>query len=48
MALVKFGVPFDVAFTAPPDWRLAALVVFGEMEGSEWSWREMRWMERKP
>lgn len=43
---MKFGVPFDVAFSAEAEWRLAALVVFGQMEGGEWSWDEMRWLEK--
>lgn len=43
---MKNGVPYDVAFCFEPDERLAAVVVFGELEGSKWDWDEMRWLER--
>lgn len=47
LLLVKHGVPFDVAFTMTDEMRLAACVVFGEFEGNQFSWRDMKWMERK-
>lgn len=47
LALVKRGVPFDVAFSVDESWRLAALVAFGEIEGEDWDWKNLRWLEQK-
>jgi len=43
---VKNGVPFDVAFSWPDDWALAAHVIFGQFDGGEWDWRERKWVKR--
>jgi hypothetical protein len=40
-------VPFDVAFSLPPDDRLAWVVVFGTLDGGEFDWAAPRW-EQKP
>lgn len=31
----------------PDEMRLASLVVFGELEGNQFSWHELKWIERK-
>ncbi len=46
MLLVKNGVPFDVAFALDPDEMLAYTVIFGEFEGGNFDWDELRWRER--
>lgn len=46
MALVKFGVPIDTAFSFDRAWRIASLVVFGEMEGGVFDWPTMQWQKR--
>ena len=43
---MKNGIPFDVAFSADDDWALAAYIVFGEYEGSDWDWQSMNWMKK--
>jgi hypothetical protein len=45
--LIKNGVPFDVAFSMPDDMRIAWCVSLGTLDGGEWSWPEMKWLERK-
>jgi hypothetical protein len=47
MALIKNGVTEEVAWSLSPVERLARLVVFGEMNGGEFSWRTLSWRERK-
>ena len=44
--LVRNGVPFDVAFSLPPDERLAWIVAFGTIDGREFDWHTLRWIER--
>lgn len=44
---MKHGVPYDVAFSLPPDERIAHLIVFAEQgdgftAGGTWDWKEMR------
>ena len=46
--LVKNGVPFDVAFTLPPDERFAYVVILGELAGGRFDWGAMRWIEDRP
>lgn len=41
---MKYGVPYDVALSMDDDMRLAHCVILGRLEGSEWSWKEMRWI----
>jgi hypothetical protein len=36
-------VPFDVAFSLPPDERLAYVVVLGTLDGRTFDWQAMRW-----
>jgi hypothetical protein len=36
-------VPFDVAFSLPPDERLAYVVALGTMDGQEFDWHALRW-----
>lgn len=43
LELVRNGVPFDVAFSLPPDERLVWVVVFGELAGRRWDWGTMAW-----
>jgi hypothetical protein len=45
MALVKAGVPFDLAFSMDEDWRRALCIVAGENEGGEFDWSSMSWKE---
>jgi hypothetical protein len=44
---VKNGVPFDVAFAWDEAFVLAAVVIFGEQEGGEFDWSDMRWKRRE-
>ena len=37
--------PFDVAFSLPPDEAVAWSIVFGQMDGNEWCWERNRWKE---
>lgn len=54
VALLKFGVPFHIAFGLSlqdavefgPGERVAFLVVIGEMEGNKWDWDRMSWERR--
>lgn len=46
LLLVKNGVPFDVAFSMSDGMRMAACIVYGELEGNEWLWPQMRWKEK--
>ena len=45
--LVRNGVPFDVAFSLPPDDRLAWVVALGTIDGREFDWQNLRWKERR-
>lgn len=44
--LVKNNVPFDVAFSLPPDERLAWMVIFGRFDGGEFDWSTGSWKKR--
>jgi hypothetical protein len=44
--LVRNGVPFDVAFSLPPEDRLAWVVALGTLDGNEFDFGVMRWKER--
>jgi hypothetical protein len=46
LALVKFGVPFDVAFSVSNNIRVAWLIMFGELEGGHFNWSSLRWDEK--
>jgi hypothetical protein len=39
-------VPFDVAFTLPPDDRLAFVVALGTLDGRQFDWQALSWKER--
>ena len=39
------GVPFDVAFSLPPDDRLAWVVALGTLDGGEFDWATLSWKE---
>jgi hypothetical protein len=39
-------VPFDVAFSLPPEDRLAWVVVIGRLDGGEFDFASMTWKER--
>jgi hypothetical protein len=43
---LRYGVPFDVAFSLPNDMRVAMLIVFGENEGGKFDWAALRWQPR--
>jgi hypothetical protein len=45
--LVQNGVPFDVAFTLPPDERLAWIVALGTLQGRQFDWQTLSWKERQ-
>jgi hypothetical protein len=47
LLLVKNNVPFDVAFAMDRTMRLAAIIVFGRMEGGHWDWERMCWREER-
>jgi hypothetical protein len=36
-------VPFDIAFSLPPDERLAFVVALGSLDGGIFDWAAMRW-----
>jgi hypothetical protein len=38
-------VPFDVAFSLPPEERLAWVVAFGTLDGREFDWSQRCWKE---
>ena len=44
--LVRNGVPFDVAFSLPPDERMAFVVAFGTLDGRVFNWQSLRWNSR--
>ena len=44
--LVRNGVPFDVAFALYEHEKLAYGVIFGELEGGEYDWNSLRWVEK--
>jgi hypothetical protein len=39
-------VPFDVAFSLPPEDRLAWVVAIGTLDGGEFDFVTMRWRDR--
>lgn len=43
--LVRNGVPFDVAFSLPPDDRLAFIVALGSLDGNEFDWSTGAWKQ---
>lgn len=45
--LVKYGVPFDVAFSLDDETRTAWCIIFGQMEGNKFDWEAGKWIERK-
>jgi hypothetical protein len=45
--LVRNGVPFSVVEEMTDSEIFAWQVAIGEAEGGEFSWSELRWMERK-
>lgn len=47
IALVKYGVPFDVAFSVSNDMRVAWLIIFGEIDGGEFDWGAITWKKRE-
>ena len=48
LALVKQGVPYDVAFALPHSDALAYFVALGEIEGGTWDWVAMGWRKKTP
>jgi hypothetical protein len=38
-------VPYDVAFSLSPKKRFAFYVIFAEFEGSQFDWRDMRFVD---
>ena len=44
---MKNGVPYDVAFSLPPEDVAAYGILFGEMEGRHFDWNTFRWIECK-
>ena len=45
--LVKHGFPFDVAFSAPNDLRVAWLIIAREAAGEQFDWGSLSWKTRK-
>ena len=45
--LVKHGVPFDVAFSLPPEERFAFAVIFGRFEGGKFDFDKMTFVENR-
>lgn len=45
LALVKGGIPYDVAFELDDDWRRAFCVIFGELDGGTFNWGSMQFEE---
>lgn len=43
---MKFGVPYDVAWSLPASERMAYIVVFGELDGGEFCFTRWRWIEK--
>ena len=44
--LVKNGVPFDVSWSMDATWVLAHCIAFGMLEGNEFNWDSMAWIEK--
>lgn len=44
-ALIKHGVPWDVAMAMKRSSRWAFLVMFGELNGDQFNWEAMAWRE---
>jgi hypothetical protein len=44
---VKNGVPYDVAFSLPPEDVAAYSIIFGEIEGSKFCWATMSWEKQQ-
>lgn len=44
-ALIKHGVPWDVAMNMSRGTRWAFLVIFGELNGNRFNWDAMQWVE---
>jgi len=42
---MKYGVPEQTAFGMSRPVRLAAIIVYGQSEGSEWNWSAMEWVK---
>lgn len=40
---MKEGVPFDVAFSLPPEYRAAFSIILGELEGGTFDWSLGEW-----
>ncbi|MFI4985822.1 MAG: hypothetical protein ACHQF3_00100 [Alphaproteobacteria bacterium] len=45
LALVKAGVPWEVATKLSPARRLAYIVALGELQGGKFDWDTMSWKE---
>lgn len=43
---MKNGVPFDVAFALEEHELIAYGVIFGEIDGGEWSWDTLTWKSK--
>jgi hypothetical protein len=43
--LVRCGVPYDVAFGLDDAARMAYTVVFGMLDGLNFDWKRLRWLE---
>ena len=46
LVLAKNGVPWSVIEAWEDEDRMAAEIVLGELEGGEFNWDRMRWLER--
>jgi hypothetical protein len=40
-------VPYDVAFSLPPEDVAAQGIIFGEFEGNVFDWNAMRWSQKQ-
>lgn len=47
LALVKHGIPFDVAFSLTNDTRVAWNIICGEIDGGEFDWSALEFKKRK-
>ncbi len=45
MALVKSGVPFEVAMALEDHERRGLIVIFGELDGGRFDWDRMKWVD---
>jgi hypothetical protein len=45
--VLKNGVPYEVAVNLDDAELTAYCIAFGEMEGNEWSWDRMSWIDKK-